>query len=179
LDMLCGGSDLRHHGATDGRSWWWPADAMLGCAGCVTAEWNGLDVHADERLPFEALAEADLEPAKRCPPVLVRRWPKRTQSRIKSFHTRNGSMRALNCSRRQSLRRTRRDQRCQRGRRQTHLTDDALAGCGPATSASRFWKCQRGTSRCLPLADAFDSLQYVTGSAVASARAAAVISESI
>jgi hypothetical protein len=68
------------------------------------------------------------------------------------------------------------DQRCQR---QTHLTDDASAGCGPATSASRFWKCQRGTSRCLLFADAFDSLQYVAGSAVVSVRAAAVISESI
>ncbi len=27
----------------------------------------------DECLPFDALAEADLQPAKRCPPVLIRR----------------------------------------------------------------------------------------------------------
>jgi hypothetical protein len=62
---------------------------------------------------------------------------------------------------------------------QTHLGDDSWPAAALATSASRFWKCQRGTLRCLPLAGALDSLQYVAGSAVASARAAAVISESI
>ena len=44
---------------------------VLRCASCVTARRNGLDVHADERLPFGALAEADLQPANRCSPVLT------------------------------------------------------------------------------------------------------------
>ena len=32
----------------------------------------------DERLPFDAVAEADLEAAKRCPPVVIRRAPDTT-----------------------------------------------------------------------------------------------------
>ena len=43
------------------------------CSKCVTAERNGPDVLADERLPFGALAEADRQPAKRSLPVLIRR----------------------------------------------------------------------------------------------------------
>src|ERR1700731_4977599 len=69
-----GRADLRHHGAADGCSWWRPAGyALLGRATCVTARRNGPDVRADERLPFGALAEADLQPTKRRPPVLIRR----------------------------------------------------------------------------------------------------------
>ena len=35
-------------------------DILCSAARCVTAERNGLDVHADERLSFGALAETDL-----------------------------------------------------------------------------------------------------------------------
>ena len=45
---------------------------MLCSRARVTAERNGPDVLADERLPFGALAEADLQPAKRRLPVLIR-----------------------------------------------------------------------------------------------------------
>jgi hypothetical protein len=38
--------------------------AVLGRAGCLTAERNGPDVFADERFPFGALAKAALQPAK-------------------------------------------------------------------------------------------------------------------
>jgi hypothetical protein len=38
----------------------------------VAAERNGPDVFADERLPFAALAEADLEPTKRALALLLR-----------------------------------------------------------------------------------------------------------
>src|SRR6266851_2859095 len=79
--MPRGRTDLRNHGAAYGCSWWRPAGyALLGRARCVTAERNGLDVLADERLPFGALAEADLQPTKRRPPVLIRRSPDRTAS---------------------------------------------------------------------------------------------------
>jgi len=40
---------------------------MFGRAGCLVAEGNGPDVFADERVPFGALAEAGLQPAKQCP----------------------------------------------------------------------------------------------------------------
>ena len=40
---------------------------MLGRATCVAAERDGLDVCADERVPFGALAEVDLRQAKRRP----------------------------------------------------------------------------------------------------------------
>ena len=70
LAMPRGYADLRNHGATDGCSWWRPAGyALLGRARCVTAERNDPDVRADECLPFRALAEADLQPAKQCPPI--------------------------------------------------------------------------------------------------------------
>src|ERR1700746_1349119 len=91
LGMLRGRADLRNHGTTYGRSWRWAAGyALLGHATCITAEWNGLDVHADERLPFGALAEADLQPANRCSPVLTRHSPNRTQiaHRPRSFRDR-------------------------------------------------------------------------------------------
>jgi hypothetical protein len=55
-------------------SCWWPAgNVLLDRARRVTAEWDGLDVYADECLPFGALAEAHLQPAKRRPLVLIRR----------------------------------------------------------------------------------------------------------
>src|SRR5271170_7419889 len=58
-----GRADLRHHGAADGCSWWCLAGhALRGPARRITAERNGADVFADERLPFCALAEADLQP---------------------------------------------------------------------------------------------------------------------
>jgi hypothetical protein len=44
---------------------------VLGRAWCVTAERNGPNVRADERIPFDALAETDLPPTKRCPPVIA------------------------------------------------------------------------------------------------------------
>ena len=73
-----GRADLRDHGAADGRSRRRPDGyALLGRA-CVSAERNGPDVLADERLPFGALAEADLRPTKRCPPLLIRGPPNRT-----------------------------------------------------------------------------------------------------
>jgi len=50
-----------------------PDVALLDRARRVTAERNGPDVLADERLPFGALAEADLNPTKRRPPVLMQR----------------------------------------------------------------------------------------------------------
>src|SRR5215470_9232455 len=72
--MLRGRTDVRNHGAAYWRSWWWPAGyALLGHARCVTAEWNGLDVHADECLPFDALAEADFRPTKTPPARSVSR----------------------------------------------------------------------------------------------------------
>src|SRR5260370_5107910 len=78
MAMPRGRADLRHHGAADGCSWWRPAGyALLGRATCVTAERNGPDVLADERLPFGALAEDDFPQTKRCPPVLIRRTPDR------------------------------------------------------------------------------------------------------
>src|SRR5208337_3424121 len=48
--------------------------ALLGRA-WVSAERNGPDVLADERLSFGALAEAGLRPTQRCPPVVIRRSP--------------------------------------------------------------------------------------------------------
>src|ERR1700732_4647254 len=32
-------------------------------------------IFADERLPFDSLAEAGLQPTMRCSPVLILRWP--------------------------------------------------------------------------------------------------------
>ena len=55
-----------------------PPDMLCSAAqDASAAERNGPDVRADERLPFGALAEADLQPTKRCPPVLIRRSPDR------------------------------------------------------------------------------------------------------
>src|SRR6202022_1835442 len=71
-------ADLCSHGVADRRSWRRPAEYVLHCARCATAQRNGLDVHADERLPCGALAAADHPPATRCFPVLVRRSPDRT-----------------------------------------------------------------------------------------------------
>jgi hypothetical protein len=55
--------------------------ALLGRA-WVSADRNGPDVHADERLPFGALAEADLQAAKRCPTVLIPLSPTRTVANL-------------------------------------------------------------------------------------------------
>jgi hypothetical protein len=38
---------------------------------CIAADRNGLDVFADERFPFGAMAEADLPRGKHCPPVMA------------------------------------------------------------------------------------------------------------
>jgi hypothetical protein len=64
--MPCGRADLRHHGAADGR-FGRRADGndVLDRARCVTVERNGRDVLVDERLSFVAVAETDLEAAKR------------------------------------------------------------------------------------------------------------------
>jgi Activator of Hsp90 ATPase homolog 1-like protein len=60
--MPRGCADLRHHGVAYGRPQQRPAgDALLGR---FVAERNGADVLADECLPFGALAEVDLQPAK-------------------------------------------------------------------------------------------------------------------
>src|ERR1700677_2304568 len=70
LAMPRGRADLRDHGAADwrlGRRA--DGDDVLSCARCITAKRNGRDVPLDERLPFDALAEADLQAAKR------RFWP--------------------------------------------------------------------------------------------------------
>ena len=53
-------------------AWWRLAQCVVFDGGCVTAERNGSDVPADERLPHGALAEADLQSAKRSLPVLIR-----------------------------------------------------------------------------------------------------------
>jgi hypothetical protein len=66
-----GCADLRDHGAAHGCSWRRAGYALLGRAWCVTAERNGPNVRADERIPFDALAETDLPPTKRCPPVVA------------------------------------------------------------------------------------------------------------
>ena len=64
LGMPRAGTDPRNDGVTYERSWWWPAGyVLLGRAIWVTAEWNALDVLADECLPFGTLAEADLQSA--------------------------------------------------------------------------------------------------------------------
>jgi hypothetical protein len=64
-----GRADFRNHGAAHGRSRRRPAgDPLLDRGTFVAAERNGPDVFADERLPFAALAGADLEPTKRRPP---------------------------------------------------------------------------------------------------------------
>jgi hypothetical protein len=57
--------------------------AILGGGGhemlcsAATAQWNDPDVLADGRLPFGALAEARLQMAKRCLPILIQRSPDR------------------------------------------------------------------------------------------------------
>jgi hypothetical protein len=66
LALPRGRADLRNHGAAyrfscrrSAARW-----ALLGCARRLTAERNGPNVLADERLPFGALAEVDLQPRK-------------------------------------------------------------------------------------------------------------------
>jgi hypothetical protein len=85
-DWVCfaAAPDLRNHGTACGRSWWWPAGyALLGHARCITAEWNGLDVYADEYLSFGPLAEADFQPTKTAParPILSMRAGRSGRSR--------------------------------------------------------------------------------------------------
>jgi hypothetical protein len=82
MAMSRGYADLRNHGADDGCSRRGPDGyALLGRA-WVSADRNGPDVHADERLPFGALAEAGLQPTKRCPPVVIRRSPDRAVTNL-------------------------------------------------------------------------------------------------
>jgi len=65
-------------GALDGG----PADML--CSAARASPLSGMvpDVLADERLPFGGMAEADLQPTKRCPPVLIRRSPDRAARQI-------------------------------------------------------------------------------------------------
>jgi hypothetical protein len=49
----------------------WATGAL--CARALRAQQSKTALLADERLPFGALAEADLHAPKRCPPVLIRR----------------------------------------------------------------------------------------------------------
>ena len=74
-DWIClaADADFRHHGAADGCSRRRLAGHGVFGRSCLAARRNGPDVPADERLPFGALAEADLEPTKRRSPVLIRR----------------------------------------------------------------------------------------------------------
>src|ERR1700730_3726577 len=66
LFAVAGGrADLRDDGAADGGTWWRTGGCVVFSRGRVAAERDGPDVPADERLPFGALAEADLQPAKR------------------------------------------------------------------------------------------------------------------
>jgi len=66
LAVTRGCADIRNHGVRNGRFQRWPAGHVLyGCAARVTAERNGLHVRADERLPFSAVAEADIRLATR------------------------------------------------------------------------------------------------------------------
>ena len=54
--------------------------ALLGGASASPLSGMVTDVPAHERLPFGALAEAGLQPAKRCPPVLIRCSPDRRRA---------------------------------------------------------------------------------------------------
>src|SRR5882724_3723839 len=83
-----GHADLRDHGCSDGRSWF-ARCALLGHARCITAERNDPDVLADGCLPFSTLAEANLRPAKRCPPALIWRslhWGGGEIARVYNVH---------------------------------------------------------------------------------------------
>src|SRR4029077_6970919 len=72
LAVTRGCADIRNHGVRNGRFQRWPAGHVLrGRATRVTAERNGLHVLADERLPFSAVAEADIRLARR-PQVPIR-----------------------------------------------------------------------------------------------------------
>ena len=53
--------------------------ALLGQHMASPLERNGPDVRADERLPFDALAEARLQATQRYSPVLIPRLPKRSR----------------------------------------------------------------------------------------------------
>jgi hypothetical protein len=53
-----------YHGAAHCSRWRRAGYAVLGRASCVTAERDGPDVRADERVSFGALAEADLHPGR-------------------------------------------------------------------------------------------------------------------
>jgi hypothetical protein len=55
-------ADFRRHGAADLCAQRRRGHGVFGRAWCVTAERNGPDVRADERFPFDALAETDLPP---------------------------------------------------------------------------------------------------------------------
>jgi hypothetical protein len=71
--MPGGGARLRNGGASYGSAWCRCGNALLGNARCVTAERNGADVLADERVSFSALVQADLAPPKPWQPDLIRR----------------------------------------------------------------------------------------------------------
>src|SRR6266480_1525312 len=70
--MPRGRADFRNHGAAHERSRRPPAGyPLLGRGAYVAAERNDPDVLADERLPFAALAESNLQSTKRRPPALA------------------------------------------------------------------------------------------------------------
>src|SRR5258706_11260372 len=78
-------ADLGDDGAADGGSWWRTGGCVVFSRRCVAARRNGPDVPADERLPFGALAEADLQPAKPSLPVLIRVRSKKISRRVSPF----------------------------------------------------------------------------------------------
>src|SRR6266567_4557793 len=80
-----GRAGLRDDGAADGGSWWWRTGCVVFSRRCVAVERDGPDVPADERPPFGALAEADLQPAKRSLPVLIRVRSKKISRRVSPF----------------------------------------------------------------------------------------------
>src|SRR5215467_6129487 len=133
-------ADLCNHGATCGHSWRWPAGYVLrGRARCVTAEWNGPDVHADECLPFGAMAEADFQPAKRCPPVPIRRSPNSSRPPTCTSYRelnkrRRGEKSDDDTHDRDTQRVARRAARSVRGGEGTHATQ-RRAGAPPARAA--------------------------------------------
>src|SRR5258707_2104401 len=75
-------ADLGDDGAAEGGSWWRTGGWVVFSGRCVAAERDGPDVPADERLPFGALAEADLQPAKPSLPVLIRVRSKKFPARV-------------------------------------------------------------------------------------------------
>ena len=65
-----GRANLRNHGAADGGRRRPAGHALLGRTGSIAADRHGADVPADGRLPFGGLAEADVRPTDRFPPLI-------------------------------------------------------------------------------------------------------------